>query len=71
MAPVLDPFSPVSVVLWSEDEVGVKTTVRVTMTPLSVTTVALVLGCSFVVGWAEELGARLVVDGGVLCKRSQ
>lgn len=44
MAPVLDPELPPLPSGPPEDVAVVKTTVRVTMTPLSVTTVALVLG---------------------------
>jgi len=71
MAPMLVPELLPLVLESLEDDADVRTTVRVTMTPLSVTTVALVLGFSVVADWAEELGARFVDDGCVLCQVSQ
>jgi hypothetical protein len=53
IAPVLDFFSGLSAMGAAE---GVKTTVRVTTTPLSVTTVGTVLGSSVVVGSGSSVG---------------
>lgn len=53
IAPVFDFWLPLA--LADESEVGVTTTVRVTMTPLSVTTVERVMGSSVVLGLAVVL----------------